>query len=186
VNAVDRTGKRITLVAHEVKGPRGLRTGQYHLKVAILPNNQDAYRNDDRFRTNNRGARVATLGAEPEGFSIQSPTGKLVNKPNRETDLTDSGFAVAEITPSKGETEDQLIERLFRADASYKGNLNYSVPNPFSKSFSGYNSNSYAVGLLKAVGAENVPLSNQEQYPTPGAFSPLPRACFSVFQTDCQ
>jgi RHS repeat-associated protein len=185
VNAVDRTGKKVVLVAHEVK-LGGIRTGQYHLKVAILPNNQDAYRNDVRFQTNNKGARVATLGAGPEDYSRENREGKLVSNINRQTDITAPGIAVANITPGKGQTEDELIEQLFRADANYKDNLNYSFPNPFAKSFSGYNSNSYAVGLLKSLGAESVPLPNQEKFPTPGAFNPLPGACFSVFQVGCR
>ena len=184
-NAIDRTGKKVVLVAHQVK-VGGIRTGQYHLKVAILPNNQDAYRNDIRFQTNNKGARAATLGAGPEKSSADRVQGKLVSNINRKTDISESGFAVANINPAKGQTEDQLIEQLFRADANYKDNLNYSYPNPFKANFSGYNSNSYAVGLLNSLGAESVPLPNQKKYPTPGAFNPLPQACFSVIQIGCQ
>lgn len=124
INAIDPSGERIDVAAHEVRIV-GVPTGQYHLKIAIIPNNQSAYKDDSRFITNGAGSRVATLGAGPENNSLSNPHGDLVSNINRPTDLSEAGIYVADIMPGAGDTEDALIGRLFEADANYGDSLPY-------------------------------------------------------------
>jgi uncharacterized protein RhaS with RHS repeats len=56
LNLLDPSGERIIVAAHEVRLVAD--TGQYHMKLVIIPNNQKGYTNDSRFLTNNAGARV--------------------------------------------------------------------------------------------------------------------------------
>lgn len=180
VNLLDPTGERIIVAAHEVR--IGANTGQYHLKIVIIPNNQRAYAADSRFFTNNSGSRVSTLGAGPENGTLLRPLGDLVSNTNRERDVSERSIIVAEMFPGAGDTEDALIGRLFNADSNYRDNLDYDF---FPGSSDGYNSNSYVAGLLRAIGVENVPLPNQQNTPTPGADKPVPTGCFTPEQRGC-
>ena len=63
-----------------------------------------------------------------------------------------------------GRDENEVIEALFRADAAYGDNLPYSLI---------LNSNSFAAGLLQAVG---LPVPNLNQ--SPGWTFPLPGSVF--------
>lgn len=180
LNLLDPSGERIIVAAHEVR--IGADTGQYHMKLVIIPNNQKGYTNDSRFFTNNAGARISTMGAGPENGSLLRPLGDLVSNNNRPRDVSEMGFVVAEISPGRGDTEDALIGRLFQADANYRDNLDYDF---FPSQSDGYNSNSYVTGLLQAVGVERPPIPNQSTAPTPGADKPVPRACFAREQRDC-
>lgn len=180
VNSVDPSGERIIVAAHQIR--IGADTGQYHMKLVIIPNNQKGYANDSRFFTNDAGARVSTMGAGPENGSLLRPLGDLVSNNNRPRDVSEIGFLIAEISPGKGDTEDALIGRLFDADANYRDNLDYDF---FPGQSDGYNSNSYLTGLLQAVGVERPPIPNQDVAPTPGAEKPVPRECFAREQQDC-
>lgn len=180
LNLLDPSGERIIVAAHEVR--LGADTGQYHMKLVIIPDNQKGYADDSRFFTNNAGARVSTMGAGPENGSLLRPLGDLVSNHNRPRDVSETGFVVGEISPGKGDTEDALISRLFQADANYRDNLDYDF---FPGRSDGYNSNSYLTGLLQAVGIERPPIPNQGTAPTPGAQKPVPRGCFTREQRDC-
>lgn len=177
VNGVDPTGERVLLAIHEVAG------GYYHAKIVIIPNDQDTFRGDDRFETTEEGRVFATLGAGPENGSIFRPLGDLVSNPNRPNDVSEPFSIVADITPGQGDTENAMINRMFATDSNYNDGLDYDLfpstdPNAGSAN-DGYNSNSYVYGLLGAMGAENIPQSNQDTMPTPGADKPVPERCFT-------
>lgn len=182
INLIDSTGERIIVAAHEVR-LGSASTGQYHLKLVIIPNNQSAYANDSRFFTNDAGARVVTLGAGPENRTLLRPLGDLVSKTNRDRDVSEISINVAEILPGKGDTEDALIGRILATDSNYKDNLDYDF---FPSSSDGYNSNSYVSGLLKAIGVDQPPVPNQQVAPTPGAEKPVPTGCFKADQVGCK
>ena len=173
INLIDASGKRIMLAAHEVN-ILGYATGKYHLKIVIVPDNQKAYQNDDRFISTGDGTRMATLGAGPENQALHNLQGDLVSDINRPTDVSAGGIVVAEFYSSKV-GEDALIERLFEADSNYDDNFDYA----FDPNGTTFNSNGYAVGLLEAIGVEQVPLPDQDTFPTPGSEFPVPPECFN-------
>ena len=77
----------------------------------------------------------------------------------------------------RSKTEDQIIQELFKADRNYKDNLDYDLlPNGlFGTGANGYNSNSYATGLLESVGIKPANLNGSV---VPGTHKPVPRAAF--------
>jgi hypothetical protein len=148
-----------------------------HSKVVIIPSNQQRYANDQRFthRLNDGSGRVyATLGAgQPTDKCcsyglIGSP---LIGKPDRLTDLNLSANTSDQLlTLPAGKTEDEVIEELFKRDGtydSYEADVDYAL---FPTSWAdGYNSNSYALGLLLATGFKNLKVPPG----TPGYNKPL-------------
>jgi RHS repeat-associated protein len=175
VNAVDPTGEKIVLAIHEVK--IGARTGNYHAKLVIIPNDQERYRDDKRFQQNKKGTVFVTIGAGPENNSLERPQGDLVSNLNRTNDVSEKGYVLSNIFPTEGFTENQLIDRLLNLNASYGDNLPYDFfPD---KGDNTYNSNSFIYGLLGAADMKNIPMSNQNEMPTPGATKPVPVGCFT-------
>ena len=138
---VDPDGREIRQQTHYVA-----ETGN-HTKITIIPNNQERYANDERFTKHPRladGRLYATIGAGPEG-------GLLVGRPNRDTDLTqDRNTTDQLLTLPPGKSEDEIIEELFAKGDAYDDDLDYALwPSSWAD---GRNSNSYALGLLHAVG----------------------------------
>ncbi|MEX2962184.1 RHS repeat-associated core domain-containing protein [Microbulbifer sp. TYP-18] len=137
---IDPLGLEVLLQTHPVA------FGLDHAKVTIIPNNQAVWANDSRFSNSlPDGRRYLTLGAGPEG-------GDLVSNINRSRDVNlgyNQTSALCPI-PDQYASEDELIQALLNADQNYQDNLDYEY---FPQSFTdGYNSNSYANGLLRAVG----------------------------------
>lgn len=175
----------------EVKGQyHQVVPGAYHLSIRVTPDNQAAYKDDPRFLTDSAtGQRYTTFGAGPELgnpvafpssliFPIQPiikiPTAvNLVSNNNRPSDAERSTHPSSNdlpvAMPSQYTNEDQFIGALFSADANYKDNVPYGLPGG-----TGYNSNSYANGLLQAVGAQ--PLVAPVR--TPLSDNPLPKKDF--------
>lgn len=166
VNALDPTGERIVLTVHEVAG------GYYHAKIVIIPNDQSTFRNDDRFQTTDGGVKFLVIGGGPDtGRNILGP---LVGDINRPADvsktLSGESYVVADIVPGKGDTENNLIERMTGVAESYNDDRPYSLfP---SGTGDDYNSNSFAYGVLGAVGLTNAPIPSTSAMP--GADKPLP------------
>ncbi|HJR73059.1 MAG TPA: hypothetical protein VJ806_05405 [Luteimonas sp.] len=175
----------------EVKGQyHQVVPGAYHLSIRVTPDNQDAYKNDPRFLTDSAtGERYTTFGAGPELSNpvsvpnsphipirpiVTIPTAvNLVSNNNRPSDAERSTHPASNdlsvALPSQYSNEDQFIGALFSADANYRDNISYGLPGG-----NGYNSNSYANGLLQAVGAQ--PLV--APVPTPLSDNPLPKKEF--------
>ncbi|WBY06806.1 hypothetical protein PIB19_14965 [Sphingomonas sp. 7/4-4] len=170
VNLKDATGKRISVVIHEVGA------GKYHTKIVIVPDNQKAFMNDKRFQSDENGVRFMTIGGGPD--TKLNIFGPLVGGINRPTDisktLSGESLEVARIVPGKGDNENSLINRMVGVAESYKDDKPYSLfP---SANGDDYNSNSFAYGVLEAVGAKNVPIP--QGYSLPGANKPLPAENF--------
>jgi len=121
-----------------------------HSKVVIIPKNQDKYKNDARFKDHKLpdGRIFATIGAGPDGpgqkFLVSSP-----NRPNDVAFTEKNADAWYQVLRSPSGNEDDDIEALFAADASYGDDLDYAGV-PFWDDE--YNSNGFAHGLLLAVG----------------------------------
>lgn len=164
----DPTGLTIFLKAHEVA------LGLYHTSIVIVPDNQEAYQEDDRFMTTDEGGRFATLGAGPEN------RGRLVSNANRPADADlDTAAELLEIDLG-GRNEDEVIAELFAADAAYPDNLDYDLlpKSPAARLFwvpdDGYNSNSYAHGLLNSIHL----VAPQPSEKVPGFDKPVPPQYF--------
>jgi hypothetical protein len=128
----------------------------------MVPRNQDRYSRDPNFQNKlPDGRRFATLGAGPED-------GRLVGNPNRPTDVDDSKNNYRrELAIPENRTEDQMIAALFAADAGYNDKLDYDVLPAISD---GYNSNSYARGMLDRAGFKAIPKLGY----VPGYNKPIP------------
>ncbi|MCP3995360.1 MAG: RHS repeat-associated core domain-containing protein, partial [bacterium] len=148
MNAVDPTGEAIYLKTHEVAA------GRYHAAVVIVPEDQQAFKGDERFEVTEEEGVLATLGAGPID-------GLLVGEKNRDSDIeldTAKDFIRIDLG---GRNENEVIESLFAADSLYDDSLDYdlfpaqtgqgSALLP-ARAQDGYNSNSYARGLLESVG----------------------------------
>jgi len=160
VRYVDPDGNEISAQDHEVLG-----SGDFHVSIRITPENQAAYANDKNFtRKDEKGKRYATIGAGPTLLIW----GNLKGDINRTKDV-DLSIKVENVKVDIGKrNEDQVIGQLVAADKHYKDDLTYDL-HP-TKNGSGYNSNSYASGLLNAVGLEAPKLKSN----TPGYDKPVP------------
>jgi hypothetical protein len=171
VNATDPTGREIRHSSHR------LGVGFVHSKVVVVPDNQDKWKNHERFKDNKLpdGRHFATFGAE--GID-----GKVVSDVNRTRDVkfTENGAnsfdAILEHPEvnSGAITEDQLIERMFEQEKNFQdGVLDYDVA-PSALPGEGYNSNSWARGFLLAAGFRYTGYVGS----APGYFHPIPAQYF--------
>jgi hypothetical protein len=166
VNYFDPDGREIFLESHPVA------FGMNHSKVTVIPNNQAKWANDPNFsNTLPDGRHYATFGAGPEGYNPQGGN-NLVSNLNRPRDLIrDKNKSSARLKCPK-KSEDDSIKDLFDADAKYNDAALYDfIPPSWAD---GYNSNSYAHGLLNAVGFKNIPTPPS----APGFGKPLPPSSF--------
>jgi RHS repeat-associated protein len=166
---VDPDGREVLEKVHHVA------LGFYHTAVVVIPRDQEKYRADPRFRTEaSTGKRYVTFGAGPEGNN------QLVSRTNRVQDRDLSITKELIRVSLEGRDENEVIETLFRADASYKDDLYYSLfpqePPTKDTPLSGqvFNSNSYAHGLLRAVGLK----APHPILTVPGFDRPVPSECF--------
>ena len=175
VNATDPTGREIRLQAHPVI------FGQNHAKITIIPNDQRRYANDGRFQNRLPDGRVyATIGGGPSNNNPFDP-GTLVGAPNRERDVEqghnnfDRQLRHPGISSGKM-TENDVIGRLFAADAAYGDDQDYDYFPQADED--GFNSNGYARGVLEAAGYRDVPQPPN----TPGFEKPVSREEFRSSQ----
>jgi hypothetical protein len=170
VNGKDPTGLRIFETTQDVVG------GVSHIKIVIIPDNQSLWKKDSRFENIlPDGRHYATLGAGPVD-------GKLVSSPNRprDLDMTINNSLPQALQLPRGVTEDAEIGRLFALDRNYKDNLDYDLfpEGVFGEGADGYNSNSYAVGLIQAAGLTGYVDYNPKI--VPGSKKPVPPKAFGV------
>ena len=159
--AADPRGLAIPLETHPVA------LGFNHSKVTIIPECQPNWLTDPRFKNRTAsGVAYATIGAGSEG-------GYLVSNINRPTDVDRSNNNYADfVRPPVGTGEDRFVQLLIDTDAKYKDKLDYEV---FPQSWTdGYNSNSFACGLLK-IATGVVPSQPPD---TPGFGKPVPTMYF--------
>lgn len=161
----------VFLQAHTVQSPFWYR----HLSLKIVPKNQmkwltarpsDFMPNVDRF-----GNHFATIGAGPDSWA--GPFGKLARGINRDRDVREPKLFLYPLSEGSYLNQDELIEALFRLNANYGNNLEYTT---FPEGCEGYNSNSYISGLLDAAGV-SLP-SIIFLYDLPGVGKPVPRSNF--------
>lgn len=149
IKFIDTDGREIAVQAHEVA------LGFYHLSIRITPENQDKYKDDDRFKDNKDedGKRYATIGA---GASTKSTLfGRLLSGVNRGRDV-DLNVEKVEYRrlELQGKDEDLLIKSLLESQNNFELNskkepLAYDIF-PFFQNE--YNSNSFISGILAALG----------------------------------
>lgn len=170
LNAVDPDGLRIVLMAHEV----GL--GNYHTKIAIIPEDQDKYRNVAGFFRGPSGEYMEFMGAGPSNnpvSTLMGNGGNLYKGINRPTDVRAAPAFQENLKIPEGKTEDDMIGSLTSAFNNYRNNEKYTLfPRPGKDE---YNSNSFTHGLLDAAGFDDV---QKPDLNTPGFSNPLPRQDF--------
>ncbi|MEO8197864.1 MAG: RHS repeat-associated core domain-containing protein, partial [Thermoanaerobaculia bacterium] len=149
----------------------------YHVLIKVVPKNQKKWRTARGDRYNPKaGSRLgfATLGAGPQ-FNFP-PFGRLISNWNRDRDVNAAKGFTERIASTRN--EDEVILLLEALDSAYADDLPYDgYPKPGSN---GYNSGSFATGLLNAAG---IPLpaflqTNLDDFP--GAEKPVPPEAFGV------
>jgi hypothetical protein len=165
--------------AHAATGGTGIFLQGHHLIgfshsfLRITPTDQALWlrtrSNDFKNMDQNRNY-FATIGAGPFG-------GKLFKGINRDTDVTEPYWLDEKLNVSQ-QDENDTISKLFQLYSNYRNNLNYS-PIPSLSVNSGYNSNSFTMGLLNAAGLDN-PASWLYEDQFPGWEKPVPPRFFGV------
>lgn len=150
-----------------------MNSGSYHASIVIVPDDQARYLTDRRFLSTAEGGVYLTLGAGPVD-------GRLVADRNREYDANlDISHELIRLDLGS-RYEDEVIEALYSGMLFYRDDLDYDLfacPNQDAKWWrpdDGYNSNSFARGLLEAAGLA-VP---QPSASLPGFDKPIPPALF--------
>ncbi len=172
----DPDGNQIAVQVHYVA------LGFNHSSILIVPENQEKYKNDKRFKTDKGSGLVyATIGAGPKKFNT------LVSGINRELDRDlniKKETAVICKPDMNGKTEDQIIDVLFEKNANYNDNLDYDFfpakegERSWYIADDGHNSNSFVSGLLEAIGIKKPELKSN----TPGYDIPVPKKNFKKAQ----
>ncbi|SFM92340.1 hypothetical protein, partial [Halopseudomonas yangmingensis] len=175
----DPFGLAVYLTYHEV-----LASGNYHLALLIIPDDQiwaaSEAAKGDRFLLGNDDAGVAsgkywtTISAGPSsGLSFP---GNLQSTPNRSGDEPWANIVAGKVSAPISNlgmacgvsADSDFINRLLLAEAGYKPVFNYDFFPTYETE--GYNSNSFIIGILEAVGA-SVTLPNVS---LPGVEKPVP------------
>jgi RHS repeat-associated protein len=172
VNGIDFSGERWEVTWHAVDTQV---TGARHAAVRFTPNNQGAVKGNPLFNNvNSNGERYMTFSAGPTNL-------KLGSSVNRSSDLGPQDGSVQLDLP-KGTNEFQVFNRVATADRQYNDNLDYDFfpakdgDRSILVADDGYNSNSYAAGLLEAAGIKVPALP----VAVPGYDKPVPKECFQV------
>eukprot|EP01047_Picozoa_sp_COSAG01_P008069 COSAG01_NODE_313_length_19043_cov_3.917177_8_plen_404_part_00 len=177
----------MTVQLHEVRvGP--IKTGAYHPSIRFKPENQAAYKDDQRFDQvdDTDGKRYVTLGAGPNLFN------RLTGDINRDQDVNLENKVVESLSIVPVNQEDQVFEALINLDKNYNQNrLEYDIfPNPnkvkigkvakvggiLNRVGDSYNSGSYVSGILNAANIA-VPELDQD-FNMPGYNKPVPKQYF--------
>ncbi|MEK7996483.1 MAG: hypothetical protein AAB403_22005 [Planctomycetota bacterium] len=152
-----------------------------HVSLRIVPANQQYWSNrlgSSFDKLDQYDNRYFTFGAGPPNGDTGgcSPTGPLTSAPNRVADLNTAPSFPLEKLSYRPSTEDELIEKMLARDQAYDDNLLYAC---FPENNDGYyNSNSFAAGLINAVG---LPLPRRpSSFPAlyPGWRKPIPNNLF--------
>lgn len=159
-NATDPTGKEVRLAAHPVA------MGFNHSKLIVIPDNQARYSDSSKYKTERMpppdGRLFFTIGAG-------RVHGKLTGELNRTRDKVQSENVyekVVELPP--GMSEDRFVDEALETERAYNDSLDYDLF-PELLPGTGYNSNSYISGFLRAFSI------NMAAPPsTPGWLTPAP------------
>lgn len=162
INGVDSTGKRVEVRAHEIL------PNVYHMKIVVIPDDQQGVRGADGYRQNRDGEWYRTIGAGPNA------RGNLEVGFNRDNDVAqyENGhdLLVANVTPGRGDTENAMIGRMYGVAESYDNGDNYGVLNALNMG-GDPNSNSFVTGILERLGGDTSGIEN-DNIRTPGAGDP--------------
>ena len=178
VNLQDPNGREIYAATHRIAG-----IGPQHGKIVIVPRDQDRWKGTIFFNKSGElpdGRRYITIGGGPdEGTALNR--GKLIGDLNRPTDLDLSGNVRSTLLNlPKGMSEDTVIGNLVSQTENYQDDLDYDLA-PGGLDNDGYNSNSFARGILDAAG-----LNSRTFKDLVGGDKPVPKGCFTLEQKNCK
>ncbi len=169
-NKYDYTGEEIELTWHLVVS--GSITSARHFAIRFTPDDQASVDNHPDFQnTDADGNKYVTLSAGPSMI-----TGNLVAAPNRSADLGTQEGSIKLKVP-EGMTETEYYNKMAVSFNGYPDNVDYDL---YPEGNDGYNSNSFATGLVGAAGGEvpPLPVSPMGKLDAPGYEKPLPPECF--------
>jgi hypothetical protein len=148
-----------------------------HLSIRITPKDQNKWRNDPLWGTafdnvDDRGNYFATIGA---GSNLDTCSGLLLSNLNRPRDVKQPARHLS-LLLYPAAIEDQLIDTLLNKDVNYPDDLTYTC---WTELLAGYNSNSYAVGLLNAADLPQPQFLRVRWGQYPGSLEPVPVEVFA-------
>lgn len=184
IKLLDSNGKVVLIGGHVAADPLGYLTkpDSYHLYLILIPDNPKDFSNKTNWLNDPHGYMIQTLGGQKGGNAKwYNYFGNLQSAFNYKDDsIANAAFLQVVETP-KGMTDTQFISNLSNAAASYTNNLNYDL---FPELNSGYNSNSYVSGVIKAAGGTLPVLqTNGLLLQTPGYYLPIPFYMFNYNST---
>ena len=176
VNGTDPTGEKVEVYYHLVVSP--YLDSARHFSIRITPDDQKSIAKDSRYsNVDADGNHYTTLSGYPSPTVSMDHIGTLTKQQNRSTDVGKQEGSSAVSLP-KGMNENQFIGKLQSSFDNYNDNLNYDLfP---AKGTDGYNSNSFATGLIGAAGgkAPDLPMTGLARLHAPGYDKPVPKTCF--------
>jgi len=129
-----------------------------HMSIRVVPTRQEYWKNrlgGAMSNTDTFGNHFFTFGAGPGASDAGACSGTLTSERNRTNDAGAYAWRLEKLQYSPF-LEDQLIQSLWLADLTYPDALAYAC---FPENNPGYyNSNSYAIGLIDAVGILTCPV----------------------------
>ena len=170
VNRADPTGEKVELTYHMVAPPEI--DSARHFAIRFTPDDQSSVENHPDFQNIDAGGnRYVTLSAGP---NFQ---GNLEATPNKSSDLGPQEGSIR-LTVPKGMSETEFYNGMANNFNGYTDDVDYDL---FPEGKDGYNSNSFATGLVQASGGTVPPLptSPMGQLHAPGYNKQLPPECFS-------
>lgn len=170
VNGVDPSGERVELTWHMV-APPGVSSAR-HFAVRFTPDDQSTVTNHPNFQNaDTDGNKYVVLSAR-----FDMLTGNLSKGVNRDSDIGPQEGALTVSVP-EGMTETQFYNGMAENFNSYQNNVDYDL---YPEGENGYNSNSFATGLVESAGgtAPQLPTSSMGTLHAPGYNKPLPDRCF--------
>ena len=176
VSFSDPFGLLVQLQWHLVYTEKGI--NYYHLFIKITPDDQEYWKKKGK-KPGSDGKISFTIGAGPAWWKLgvaRAAQGNQVpmrSGVDRRSDVNDPVAGSIDLHTPKGQTENAAIENLLAGESAYeKQAADYTL---MPQNSSEYNSNSFALGLLKYAGYQ-IPV--QPNVVLPGYGNPMPSGWF--------
>ena len=174
-----RPGKGILAKTH-LAFPTPLDFVRYrHVSIRVVPTHPDAWtrRGVPMPGVDEFGNQFFTIGAGIDGADTSARCeGTLKSDLNRTNDVGTPPWDPLEKLPYSHASEESFIQALLDRNAAYPDDLPYACRPEANPGF--YNSNSYAHGLLNAVGLSKPRLPSRVPALVPGWLTPVPHSKF--------
>lgn len=175
INGIDPKGERTEVHFTYAAGFPVPVNNPWHLNIRVTPDDQSNLPDGVDWQVDADGNRFFTLSAGPESAlgTLIGEGGNLVSEVNRAEGASMGSRLIS--MPSQYSSENQFIGSLLSADSAYNDSTPYTLYPDGSAA--ARNSNSYAAGVLGAVGVDITNLQDQTGLNIPGVDVPLNLPC---------